>query len=154
MRGFEWYKLHQNLITRSRVICDFVYYTNHVIGIAELRITMRNSIQKSAILRIWRNNCSVILSGLTVGQAAHLSLRYRAGIQQSVRRSYMKDVNLVENNKGVCTAAKITLRINGKVQTAIIDSGAATSIITKPLLSRLGYQVDKASKLVIVTANG
>ena len=62
MRGFEWYKLHQNLITRSRVICDFVCYTNHVIGIAELRITMRNSIQKSAILRIWRNNCSVILS--------------------------------------------------------------------------------------------
>src|ERR1044072_112245 len=62
MRGFEWYKLHQNLITRSRVICDSVCYTNHVIGIAELRITMRNSIQKSAILRIWRNNCSVILT--------------------------------------------------------------------------------------------
>ena len=69
-------------------------------------------------------------SGLTVGQAAHLSPRYRAGIQQSVRRSYTKDANLVENNKGVCTAAKITLRINGKVQTAIIDSGATTSIIT------------------------
>ena len=62
MKGFEWYKLHQNLITRSRVICDIVCYTNHVIGIAELRITMRNSIQKSAILQIWRNNCSVIFN--------------------------------------------------------------------------------------------
>ena len=93
-------------------------------------------------------------SGLSVGQAAHLSPKYRAGLQQAIRRSYINEANLVENDKNDSTAAKITLRINGKAQTAIIDSGAATSIITKPLLNRLGYKVDKASKLVVVTANG
>ena len=61
---------------------------------------------------------------------------------------------MVESNRNDSTAAKVTLRINGKAQTAIIDSGAATSIITKPLLNRLGYKVDKTSKLVVVTANG
>src|ERR1044071_3470912 len=93
-------------------------------------------------------------SGLSVGQAAHLSPKYRAGLQQAVRRSYINEANLVESNRNDLTAAKVTLRINGKTQTAIIDSGAATSIITKPLLNRLGYKVDKTSKLVVVTANG
>src|SRR5205814_2938042 len=37
---------------------------------------------------------------------------------------------------------------------AIVDSGAATSILTKTLLDRLEYNVDKPSKLVVVTANG
>lgn len=96
-------------------------------------------------------------SGLTVGQAAHLSPKYRAGMQKAVRRSYTKEkeANLVESDEDESTtAAKVTLRIKGKSQTAIIDSGAATSIITKALLDRLGYEIDRPSKLVVVTANG
>jgi hypothetical protein len=46
------------------------------------------------------------------------------------------------------------LRIGRKAQTAIIDSGAATSIITKTLLDRLGYEINRPSKLIVVTANG
>jgi hypothetical protein len=36
----------------------------------------------------------------------------------------------------------------------VIDSGAATSIITKTLLDRIGYTIDRPSKLLVVTANG
>jgi gag-polyprotein putative aspartyl protease/Zinc knuckle len=96
-------------------------------------------------------------SGLTVGQAAHLLPKYRAGMQQAVRRSYAKEkeANLAESDEDESTtAAKVTLRIKGKAQTGIIDSGAATSIITKSLLDRLRYSVDRSSKLVVVTANG
>ena len=96
-------------------------------------------------------------SGLTVGQAAHLLPKYRAGMQQAVRRSYIKEkeANLAESDEDdSTTAAKVTLRIKCKAQIAIVDSGAATSIITKALLDRLGYKVDKPSKLVVVTANG
>src|SRR3954447_6462071 len=96
-------------------------------------------------------------SGLTVGQASHLSPKYRAGMRQAVKRSYVqeKEANLAESDEDdSTTAAKVTLRIAGKAQTAIIDSGAATSIITKALLDRLGYEVNKPSKLVVVTANG
>jgi len=77
-------------------------------------------------------------------------------MQQAVRRSYIKEkeANLAESDEDdSTTAAKVTLRIKGKAQTAIVDSGAATSIITKTLLDRLGYKVDKLSKLVVVIAN-
>src|ERR1044071_3874547 len=96
-------------------------------------------------------------SGLTVGQAAHLSLKYRAEVQQAVRWSYKPEAeaNLVDSDEEeATTAAKIFLRVNHKPQTAIIDSGAATSIITKFLLDRLGFEIAKDSRLVVVTANG
>src|SRR4051794_30064341 len=99
-------------------------------------------------------------SGLSVGQAAHLLPKYRAGMQRAVRRSQSKstnekEANLVDSDENeATTAAKVTLRVNGKVQTAIVDSGAATSIITKALLDRLGLSIDRPSKLIVVTANG
>ena len=48
----------------------------------------------------------------------------------------------------------MTLRINGRAQTAIVDSGAATSIITKALLNKLNCRINRPSKLIVVTANG
>jgi len=98
-------------------------------------------------------------SGLTVGQAAHLSPKYRAGLNRAIRRSYKKEgekeANFVESDEdNATTAAKVTLRANGKVQTAIVDSGAATSIITKALLKKLNCEIDKPSNLIVVTANG
>src|SRR5256886_1132313 len=98
-------------------------------------------------------------SGLTVGQAAHLSPKYRAGLSRAVRRSYNKEgekeANFVESDEdNTTTAAKVTLRVNGRAQTAIVDSGAATSIITKALLNKLNCRIDRPSKLIVVTANG
>ena len=96
-------------------------------------------------------------SGLTVRQAAHLLPQYRAGMQQAVKRSYNKEkeANLIESDEeDSTTAAKITLRINGRAQTGIVDSGAATSIITKALLEKLNFKVDRSSKLIVVTVNG
>src|SRR5947208_5196234 len=93
--------------------------------------------------------------GLTIGQAVKNILSYRAGMIQALRRSREKESETnYANNSGLTTAAKCALRLGGKQVTAIIDSGAATSIITKPLLKRLGFKITKASKLVIVTANG
>ena len=65
-----------------------------------------------------------------------------------------KEANLAESDDEPTSTAKCTLRIGRKAQTAIIDSGAATSIITKALLDRLGYEIDQASKMIVVTANG
>jgi TolA-binding protein len=98
-------------------------------------------------------------SGLTVGQAAHLLPKYRSGMQQAVRRSYIKEkeVHLTESDEDgpiTVTAAKVTLRIKGKAQTAVIDSGAAANIITTPLVERLGYEITKPSRVAVVTVNG
>ena len=96
-------------------------------------------------------------SGLTVGQAAHLLPQYREGMQYASRRttSTEKEANFVKSDEEeATTAAKVNLRVKGKVQTAIVNSGAATSIITKFLLDQLGLTIGRPSKLIVVTANG
>ena len=98
-------------------------------------------------------------SGLTIGQAAYLSLKYRAGLQKAVRRSHNKETderkaNFAKSSEDeTTTAAKVILRVNRKAQTAIVDSEAATSIITKALLNCFEYKADKPFKLIVVTAN-
>ena len=52
------------------------------------------------------------------------------------------------------TVAKCELYVRKTPVTAVVDSGAATSIITRPLLKELGYQISGPSNIVIVTANG
>src|SRR5687767_11043480 len=84
---------------------------------------------------------------LTVGQAAHLLPRYCSEMQKAMRRTREKnpkekEVNFVESDDEATTAAKCTLRISRKAQTAIVNSGAAMSIITRTLLERLDYSID------------
>ena len=74
--------------------------------------------------------------GLSVGQAAHVIPTYRSGLSRAVRRSRKKaqkdiqEANLAESDEEPTTAVKCVLRVGGRAQTAIVDSGAATSIIT------------------------
>ena len=99
-------------------------------------------------------------SGLTVGQAAHLLPQYHIGMQQAVQRSQSKNVaereaNLVESDEEeAITAAKVTLRVNGKVQTVIVDSRAATSIITRSLMDQLGCTIDQLQPSYILSKEG
>ena len=80
-------------------------------------------------------------SGLTVGQAAHSIPKYRSEMIKAMKRTREqlnqdkeKEANYVGSDEEPTTAAKCTLRINGKIISAIVDSGVATSIITKPLM--------------------
>jgi hypothetical protein len=94
--------------------------------------------------------------GLSVGQAAHAIPKYRSGLVRAVRHSREKDAkeaNLVESDGEPTTAAKCILRIGQKAQVAIIDREAATSIITKSLLDKLGLVIHRSSKMIVVTAN-
>jgi hypothetical protein len=78
--------------------------------------------------------------GLTVGQAAHLLPKYRSGLNRATRRhrERLAEANMLgsDDNNEPTTAAKCTLRIEGRTHTAVVDSGAATSIITRPLLDK------------------
>src|SRR6185437_68222 len=46
------------------------------------------------------------------------------------------------------------LNIRGQPVVAILDSGAAVSIITAKLMKRVGLKINQYSKTIIVTANG
>ncbi|KAF0476151.1 gag-pol fusion protein [Gigaspora margarita] len=62
--------------------------------------------------------------------------------------------NLVEavTNKRTI-AAKCHIRIKGNSVTAVLDSGAAVSIITKRLIKNLGLEIDSLLKIVVVIMN-
>src|SRR3954447_24996301 len=98
-------------------------------------------------------------SGLTIGQAAYLSSKYKAGLQRAVQRSHNKETgerkaNFAGSDKDeTTTAAKVTLRVNRKAQIAIVDSGVTTSIITKALLDHLEYKANRPSKLIVITVS-
>ena len=95
--------------------------------------------------------------GLTIGQAAHNIPKYRSGMVRALRRTREKEANYAEQHSDEdeqTTAAKCEVFINREPIIAVVDSGAATSIITDTLLNNLGYNIARSSKLIIVTANG
>ncbi|PKY60196.1 hypothetical protein RhiirA4_333276 [Rhizophagus irregularis] len=97
--------------------------------------------------------------GLSVGQAAHEIPKYRSGLIRAVKRTREKETNFVERQNNSAdsdqtTAARCELYVGREPISAVIDSGAATSIITKSLMKQLGYQINQPSNMVIVTANG
>ncbi|OLY79262.1 hypothetical protein AYI68_g6672 [Smittium mucronatum] len=63
------------------------------------------------------------------------------------------NINYIEKNP-VVTNCKALVKIFGKRYWAIIDTGAACSVITKPLLEKLGIGADYNSNQVIITADG
>ena len=52
------------------------------------------------------------------------------------------------------TAANCWVRIRNNPIAAVLDSGAAVSIITERLRQQLGLKIDRPSKIIIITANG
>ena len=106
------------------------------------------------------NYLSQLPCGLSVGQVAHEIPKYRSGLIKAVRRTREKDpkdsreANLADSDGELTSAAKYTLCVARQAVTAIIDSGATTCIITKPLLDKLGYNINRNSKMLVLTANG
>ena len=123
---------------------------------------VRSKLQPAPIEQVTEFDVAKYISnlpaGLSVGQAAHLIPKYRSGLAASVRRTRNKnkeaDTNYVDANEHKTTAMKCEILVGREAVTAVVDSGAATSIITKSLMKKLNYSPNKPSKLVIVTANG
>lgn len=61
-------------------------------------------------------------------------------------------VNFSDNPR--TTAAHCYIRIKGNPIRAVLDSGAAVSIITKKLMDKLKLKIDKPSSTVVITATG
>ena len=67
---------------------------------------------------------------------------------------HTREANYIgQENLDQTTAAKYTLYVGNTPIEVIIDSDAATSIITKAMLDFFGYPITASSNLVIVTAN-
>ncbi len=51
------------------------------------------------------------------------------------------------------TAVQCHIRIKSNPIKVIVDTGAAVSIMTKPLMKKLGLRIDLSSKIIVVIAN-
>jgi hypothetical protein len=94
--------------------------------------------------------------GLSVEQAIEMVPGFKKEFNSKVKfRKNLENVNFVETSE----ESKFT-PMTGRAEIedieidAIIDTGAAISIITKGLMKELGYKIDKASDTVLVTADG
>src|SRR4051794_24532482 len=75
----------------------------------------------------------------------------RKAMQRSRERK--SEVHYADSDEENVTAAKCILRINEKAITAIVNSGVATSIMTKPLMKKLNYEPNRPSRILVVMAN-
>ena len=65
------------------------------------------------------------------------------------------EANHVElGSKRKTVAMRCYINIRGQPVVAILDSGAAVSIITAKLMKRLGLKINQHPKTIVVTANG
>ena len=62
--------------------------------------------------------------------------------------------NTQQENNSRILAVKSKIGINGRELGAIIDTGAATSIISKKLQEDLGIEIEEGSKIIFTIANG
>jgi len=90
--------------------------------------------------------------GLSIGQASSQIPKYRTAMLKSCRRT--REANYAEQENAPTTTARCVVKINGKPLSAVVDSGAASSIMTKKLMKTLGFQIDRPSSMVVITANG
>ena len=66
----------------------------------------------------------------------------------------ISEANHVElGPKRKTVAMRCHVNIKGQPVVAILDSGAAVSIITARLMKRLGLKINKESKTIVITAN-
>ncbi len=81
----------------------------------------------------------------------------KRAILKAYQRPVIKNpmVSIAENSYArKTTAVHYHVRIKSNPVKAIVDTGAVVSIITKPLMKKLGLRIDSPLKIIIVIANG
>src|SRR5215216_3674649 len=93
-------------------------------------------------------------SGWTIGQAVKQSPKYRSELIQGLEEREAHYVKQTRQEDLVPTAARCDMYLNDQPITVIINTEAATNIISKKLIKKYDYKIDQPSNLIIVIANG
>ena len=102
------------------------------------------------------NDIFYLQSSATLGQMLQYPNQRKNLVKILKRPKKVVETNYLhsEEDKRRTTAAKCYVRIKGNPVVAILDSGAAVSIMTRRLMDKLGLEPDNPSKTIVVTANG
>src|SRR3989337_1001910 len=69
-----------------------------------------------------------------------------------IKESMVSNASTSSKAKTTAVQCYVTIKLNPIK--AIVDTGTAVSIITRPLMKKLGLKIDSPSKIVVVIANG
>jgi hypothetical protein len=80
---------------------------------------------------------------------------FRKSLFEALRKPKEKEIKLADQEYSLkTTALKCNVSIGEYTVPTIVDSGAAISIITREAMEQLGYEIEEASKSIILPATG
>lgn len=99
---------------------------------------------------------------ISLAQLFYYAPSLRQDCTQLFKRNPDQEVHQVEEEtpmqgtpeQDVFCSLKTLIKVNGEPLTAIVDTGAACSVITKDLVDRLGLRIDSVHGRVLITADG
>jgi hypothetical protein len=93
-------------------------------------------------------------SGLTWADALEIP-SIRRSLFEALRKPKEKEITLADQEYSLkTTALKCNVLVGSYTVPTIVDSGAAISIITRDAMEQLGYDIEEASKSIILPATG
>src|SRR5256714_505991 len=93
--------------------------------------------------------------GLTVSQAMKFIPAYRKHVKRVFRKGKQgENINYIKSSEGKRSSVmRCNAGMEGKVVEAIIDSGAEITAMSRGLMEKLGYEIEKPSNIIIKSAN-
>ncbi|OMJ18447.1 hypothetical protein AYI69_g7017 [Smittium culicis] len=113
-------------------------------------IKMAESVEKYSI----KSDLTLNKPNINFAQLLQASPAIRSELVSLCKRVEVKNVNSIENKAEDITNCKAIVEIFGNYYWAIMDTGAACSVISEELLEELGLEPDFVNSQVIVTADG
>jgi len=97
-----------------------------------------------------------IKANVNMGQMMQFRLQQQK-LLQGMRRPKLEEnaaFTSIPEEEERTMALRCHIKIKKNPVTAIIDTGAAVSIMTHKLMKKLGLDIDEPSQIIIITANG
>ncbi|OMJ12684.1 DNA damage-inducible protein 1 [Smittium culicis] len=101
-----------------------------------------------------RDNLSEANANLSISQLLQVSPSVRRELMSLCKRVETKEVDKIELDEISNTNCRGLVSIFGKRHWAILDTGAACSVISETMMQEIGLEVDANDNQIIITADG
>ncbi|OMJ13632.1 hypothetical protein AYI70_g8381 [Smittium culicis] len=113
-------------------------------------IRLTEKVEKYSI----ENDMLNMIPNINLAQLLNASPQVRKELSESFKKIDTKEVGYIEREYDNITNCRALVEIHGKHYDAVVDTGAACSVVTSGMLDMLGLEVDSPSTQIIVTADG
>ncbi|OMJ29938.1 hypothetical protein AYI69_g536 [Smittium culicis] len=113
-------------------------------------IRLTEKVEKYSI----ENDMLNMIPKINLAQLLNVSPQIRKDLSESFKKIETREVGYIEREYDNITSCRALVEIHGRHYDAVVDTGAACSVVTSGMLDTLGLEVDSPSTQIIVTADG